>query len=261
MDSKNSKIKTVQSVERALAIVDVLADEGSAMKLSAISSKLELNISTVHRLLNTLMVWGYVEQDPYLGRYRLGIKSFEIGNKALYSLDIRSVAKPHLKQLVDKTNETANLAVLVDGEVVYIDQVETHNIIKMFASPGTRGPAYCTGSGKALLASLSEHEVNRLTREMKFIEYTSKTITNPEKLKRELEKVRQQGISIDLGEMEEDVRCVAAPIQNHEGKTVAAISLSGPRTRMTDELIKKELVPMVKDTARQISSLLGWDRD
>ncbi len=259
MDSKKSKVKTVQSVERALAILDVLAEEGSPMKLSSISKNLELNISTVHRLLNTLMVWGYVEQDPYMGKYRLGIKSFEIGNRALYSLDIRSVAKPFLKNLVDKSNETANLAILDEGEVVYIDQVETHNIIKMFASPGTRGPAYCTGSGKVLLASLSDHEINRLAREISFHSYTSSTITSLEKLKQEMTRIREQGYSLDFGEMEEDVRCVAAPLKNHEGRTVAAISLSGPRTRMSNEYILEELVPLVKETAGKISHLLGFD--
>lgn len=259
MDTKANKVKTVQSVERALAILDVLAEEGSPMKLSSVSKQLELNISTVHRLLNTLMVWGYVEQDPYMGKYRLGIKSFEIGNKALYSLDIRSVAKPFLKKLVDQSNETANLAILVEGEVVYIDQVETHNIIKMFASPGTRGPSYCTGSGKALLASLNEHELNRLSREFIFKRYTDKTITNVEDLKKELALIRRQGFSLDLGEMEDDVRCVAAPILNHEGKTVAAISLSGPRTRMSDEYLFEEMVPLLTDTAKQVSHLMGWD--
>ncbi len=259
MDGKSGKVKTVQSVERALAIMDVLAQEGSPMKLSSVSKQLELNISTVHRLLNTLMVWGYVEQDPSMGRYRLGVKAFEIGNKALYSLDIRSVAKPFLKKLVDKSNETANLAILVEGEVVYIDQVETHNIIKMFASPGTRGPAYCTGSGKALLAALNEHEINRLSRGFPFKAYTNKTITNVDALQKELAVIRQQGYSLDLGEMEEDVRCVAAPVINHEGKTVAAISLSGPRTRMSDQYLYEELVPLIINTAKQVSHLMGWD--
>lgn len=259
MDDNNSKAKTVQSVERALAIMDALAHEGSPMKLSSLSKQLGLNISTVHRLLNTLMVWGYVEQDPHMGKYRLGIKSFEIGNKALYSLDIRSVAKPYLKKLVDKSNETANLAILVEGEVVYIDQVETHNIIKMFARPGTRGPAYCTGSGKALLAALSEYEINRLARDFSFKSYTNKTITNVGDLKKELSLIRKQGYSLDMGEMEEDVRCVAAPIIDHEGKTIAAISLSGPSTRMSDQYLRNELVPLVIDTAKQISHLVGWD--
>ena len=160
-----------------MSILELLAEDGSPMKLSAISNKLNLNISTVHRLLNTLVIWDYVEQDPYIGRYRLGIKTFEIGNKALYALDIRTIAKPYLRSMVEKSNETANMAILVKGEVVYIDQVETHNIIKMFASPGIRGPAYCTGSGKALLATLSDHEINRLAQEISFESYTTKTIT------------------------------------------------------------------------------------
>ncbi len=239
--------------------MELLAEDGSPMKLSAISSQLELNISTVHRLLNTLVIWDYVEQDPYIGRYRLGIKSFEIGNKALYALDIRTIAKPYLRGMVEKSNETANMAILVKGEVVYIDQVETHNIIKMFASPGIRGPAYCTGSGKALLATLSDHEINRLAREMSFESYTTKTITNLKDLKAELLKIRKQGYSLDLGELEDEVRCVAAPVFDHEGKAVAAISLSGPRARLTDKRLQEELIPLLRDTARQVSLHMGWN--
>ncbi|HHX77536.1 MAG TPA: IclR family transcriptional regulator [Firmicutes bacterium] len=259
LEKKTGKIKTVQSVERALSLLNLLAKEETAMRLSAISKETGLNISTVHRLLNTLIVYGFVEQEPQTGRYRLGIKCFEIGNKALYTLDIRSIAKPYLKRMVEKSNETANLVILVEGEVVYIDQVETHNIIKMFARPGTRGPSYCTGVGKVLLASLSEHEINRLAKGFNFYKYTDKTITDIDNLKKELAKIKEQGYSLDLGELEDDVRCVAAPIIDHEGKTIAAISLSGPYSRMPDKYLLEELVPLVKDTAGDISSHLGWN--
>lgn len=255
-----SKGKLVQSVDRALAIVDILAKEKVPMKLSSISTSLGLNISTVHRLLNTLMAWGFVEQDPNLGRYCLGIKTFEVGNAALYSMDIRSIAKPFLKELVDTCKETANLAILVDSEVVYIDQVESQNIIKMFAEPGTRGPSYCTGSGKALLASLKEPELNRVLREIDYKRYTDKTITNPEELRKELSLIKERGYSLDFGELEDDVRCVAVPIKNHEGKAVAAISVSGPRSRMTETFLENELIPTVVNTTRQISERLGYHK-
>ncbi len=254
------KAKTVQSVDRTLAILETLANHREPISLTLLSVKLGLNISTVHRLLNTLIVAGFVEQEPNQGHYRLGLKTFEIGNAALYNLDIRSIAKPYLKELVDRCSETANLSVLNHGDVVYIDQVESPNIVKMFAQPGTRGPAYCTASGKVLLAALTPVEVNQIIKETKFFKYTDSTITDPELLKEEIAKVRQQNYAIDFGELEEGVQCVAAPIRNHEGKTIAAISVSGPETRIRQFFPQAELIKLITEAANRISLKLGFYR-
>ncbi|TYO96205.1 IclR family transcriptional regulator [Desulfallas thermosapovorans] len=254
------KTKTVQSVDRSLAILEALARHREPIALTVLSVKLGLNISTVHRLLNTLIVAGFVEQEPNQGRYRLGLKTFEIGNAALYNLDIRSIAKPYLKELVDRCNETANLSVLNRGEVVYIDQVESPNIVKMFAKPGTRGPAYCTASGKVLLASLPPGELNQIVKKNKFYKYTDRTITDSELFKKELAKVKQQNYAIDFGELEEGVQCVAAPVRNHEGKTIAAISVSGPATRISQSFPRAELIKLIIEAANRISLQLGFYR-
>ncbi len=254
------KAKTVQSVDRTLAILETLASYREPISLTMLSVKLGLNISTVHRLLNTLIIAGFVEQEPNQGHYRLGLKTFEIGNAALYNLDIRSIAKPYLKELVDRCSETANLSVLNHGDVVYIDQVESPNIVKMFAQPGTRGPAYCTACGKVLLAALIPGEVNQIIKETKFFKYTDSTITDPELLKEEIDKVRQQSYAIDFGELEEGVQCVAAPIRNHEGKTIAAISVSGPETRISQVFSQAELIKLIIEAANRISLQLGFFR-
>jgi DNA-binding IclR family transcriptional regulator len=254
------KAKTVQSVDRTLAILEALANNREPISLTMLSVKLGLNISTVHRLLNTLIIAGFVEQEPNQGHYRLGLKTFEIGNAALYNLDIRSIAKPYLKDLVDRCGETANLSVLNHGDVVYIDQVESPNIVKMFAQPGTRGPAYCTACGKVLLATLTPGEVNQIIKETKFIKYTSSTITDPEILKKEIAKAKQQNYAIDFGELEEGVQCVAAPIRNHEGKTIAAISVSGPDNRISHGMPEEQLIKLVTEAANRVSLQLGFYR-
>lgn len=253
------RVKTVQAVDRSLAILDALARYGGPVSLTVLSNKLGLNISTVHRLLNTLIVAGFVEQEPNQGHYRLGLKAFEVGNAALYNLDIRSIAKPYLKELVDKCNETANLSILDRGDVVYIDQVESSNIVKMFAKPGTRGPSYCTGSGKVMLAFLTPTELDKALRDIKLYKHTENTITDLSQLKKELEKIRQQSYAVDLGELEEGVQCVAAPIRNHESKCIAALSISGPTSRITGFSLT-ELIRIVTHAANRVSLQLGFYR-
>lgn len=256
-EKNNPKGQGVQAVDRALSILEALARAEGPVMLSALSAELGLHISTVHRLLNTLARRGFVEQEPYQGRYRLGLKLFEIGNRALYSLDIRAIARPYLRQLVEEFNETANLAVLDGAEVVYIDQVESKNMIKMLARPGTRGPAYCTGAGKVLLAALAPSQLERVLTNTPLKRYTAATITDVEQLKQELERIREQGFALDRGELEEGVRCVAAPIKNHEQRVVAALSVSGPSSRITDDLLQGKLVEAVRTAAVSISQALG----
>ncbi len=253
----DKKGQRVQSVERALYLLEILSEVGRPMTLSDISEKAGLNISTVHRLLHTLISHQFVQQDLNSGKYRLGLKVFEIGSKALYSLDIRQVARPDLQDLVDRCNETVNMAILEQGEVVYIEQVESSNMIKMFARVGSRGPAHCTGAGKVLLAYLDQEELSSVIKRG-LVRFTPKTITDPDKLIEELHTIREQGYSLDIEEMEEGVKCIAAPIRNHEGKVIAAVSISGPVARMTDKRLKDMIIKNLKEITHKISINLGY---
>lgn len=253
----DKKGQRVQSVERALYLLEILSEVGRPMTLSDISEKAGLNISTVHRLLHTLISHQFVQQDLNSGRYRLGLRIFEIGSKALYSLDIRQVARPDLQELVDRCNETVNMAIIDQGEVVYIEQVESSNMIKMFARVGSRGPAHCTGAGKVLLSYLDEAELAKVLKK-ELTRFTPKTITDPNKLMEELIIIREQGYSLDVEEMEEGVKCIAAPIRNHEGKVIAAVSISGPVARMTEKRLKDIIIKNLKDTTQKISINLGY---
>ncbi|MGI5920820.1 MAG: IclR family transcriptional regulator [Syntrophomonadaceae bacterium] len=251
--------KTVQSVERALSIIEAMAQYGIPMSLGELAARVDLKPSTVHRLLSTLMAKGFVNQDDN-SRYKLSIKLFDIGNTATYAMDIKEIASPFMRELLDKCNETVNLAVLDQDEVVYIDQLESNNIVivKMFARIGNRGPAYCTGSGKVLLAGLSPEDLNKYISHVNLQKFTSDTITDPAMLVKELARVRREGYALDLGERDEGVRCVAAPINNHEGQVMAALSVSGPSMRMTASYINNELTPLVKDMASRISEKMGY---
>lgn len=251
------KSHVVQAVDRSLAILEAMAREGGPMSLGEISAEVELTRSTVHRLLATLMSRGFARQDSVTGRYSLGFKALEVGTSFLASLDIRAIARPHLRKLAQSCAETANLAVLEGLDVVYIDQVEAESMIKMRARLGSRGPAYCTGSGKVLLAALSEDELEHLLRGRVLKRYTTRTITDPERLLQELDKVREEGYALDFGEMEPAVRCAAAPVRNHEGRIVCAVSISGPDGRIEGDRLRNVLVPAVIKAANDVSLELG----
>ncbi|NLB17776.1 MAG: IclR family transcriptional regulator [Syntrophomonadaceae bacterium] len=254
--------KTVQSIDRVLSIIEALAEHEAPMHLGDLAEQVVLKPSTVHRLLNTLLVRGFVEQDED-SRYKLSMKLYYIGNRATYATDIKAMAAPFMREMLEKANETVNLAILDRGEVVYIDQMESNNIVivKMFARVGNRGPAHCTGSGKVLLAYLPPDELSRYLSETKLEKFTRDTITDPEMLGKELARVAREGYALDLGERDEEVRCVATPIMNHDGQVVAALSVSGPSMRMTPSYMNNELIPMAKDISLRLSRKMGYQKD
>ncbi|MCK8816713.1 IclR family transcriptional regulator [Natroniella sulfidigena] len=248
--------KIVQSVDRALDILEILVEVQRPITLSEISKKAELNISTAHRLLNTLVMRGFAAQEES-GKYKLGLHLFEIAGTLENSMDLKTVVKPYLEEIVEECNETVNLVILDQGEVLYVDQVESTNMIRMFANVGSRGPAHSLGAGKVLLAYLGEEQLEQVLDQIELTEFTANTITDPTELKEELIKIRKQGYAIDFEEMEEGVRCVAAPIRDSNEKVVAAISVSGPNIRITEEVLYEEMVPLVTAKAEEISNKLA----
>jgi len=250
----------VQAVDRALAILETLAESERPMGLVELSTRVGLHVSTVHRLLATMGKRRFVAQDPQTGRYRLGMRAFEVGSAAIQQVELREVARPHLRWLMEETQETANLAVLMDGEVVYIDQVESQNLVRMFTRVGRRVPAHCTGVGKILLAGLSDEEVLHILDERGLPRFTPHTIVDPQELLQELQRVRASGYALDNEEREVGVRCVAGPVRDHEGKVVAAVSISGPSSRITEDRLSR-LIAAVRTATSRISTELGWRGD
>ncbi|WP_341877932.1 IclR family transcriptional regulator [Defluviitalea saccharophila] len=247
----------VQSVDRTLSILEVLSDYEDGLGLAELSMKLDLHKSTVHRLLSTLIIKGYVEQDAITNKYKITLKLFELGSKRIANMDILEIAKPYLKELMEKTNEVVHLVIRENTDIIYIDKVESETTIRMHSRIGRRSPMYCTAVGKAMMAWLHEKEVEDIWNKSDIQQYTAFTITNLEDMKTELNLIKQKGFAMDEQENELEVRCIGAPIFDYTGKPCAAISISGPITRMTDGKIERFSKWLIHYAA-EISKKLGY---
>jgi DNA-binding IclR family transcriptional regulator len=251
----------VQTIERASSILDILAQSPHGISIRELSDKIRLPKGTTHRLLSSLSYFGYVRQDPKTRNYLLGLKLVELGQLILSQLDLRKEAEPFLRDLAERTKETVHLVFLDRNEIVYIDKVETDQNpsgLKMASRVGLRNPAHSSAVGKVLLAHFSEEELKNFIKEKGLLKRTENTIVDPTQLREHLKSVRAQGYAIDDEENEKGIRCVAAPIYNEVGKTVAAMSISGPAFRITKKLIQESLKKEVMGTALKISQRLGF---
>lgn len=250
-------VEIVQSVDRALSILEMLSDYSEGLGIKDISEKVELHKSTVHRLLRTLIVKGFVEQDDTSNKYRISLKMFELGYKRIENIDIVGASKPHIENLMKSVNEVVHLVVRDKNKIVYIDKVEADNTIRMASTIGRRSPLYCTSVGKAILAYMSEEEMEEIWNKSNVKKLTKNTITDLNEFKKELHEIRNQGYAEDDEENELGVRCIGVPIFNRLGKVEGAISVSGPTTRIT----KKKLHALsneVKKYGALISKELGY---
>ena len=244
----------IKVLDKSLSILETMLRQGSAMTMTEISEKLGLYPSTTHRILDTLRHWGYVEQEPNNQRYQLGLKVIELGMAKLQQMDLAREATPYLKELVNQCNETVHLGVLEEGEVLYLAKEESSQTIRMCSYVGKRAPLHCTALGKILLAYMPEEERKKILEDRELPRLTEKTITDKEELKEELNKVKKQGFALDRGENEKDVRCIAAPIRNYQGKIIAAVSISGPAYRVDidkQNYLKEALIEISKKISKR----------
>lgn len=247
----------VQSVERTLDILESLVEFGSEVGLVEISQTVGLPLATVHRLLGTLIRRGYVKQNRQNRKYSLGFRALQMGNDMRQRFSLRLEARPFLQRLVERSGESANLAVLDDGEVVYIDQAQSSRILRMFTQLGNRVSAHSTGSGKALLAFASPDTVLGVLRRYGMTPRTPNTITQPERFAAELGRVRKLGYALDDQEHEEGVRCLAVPVRDASGQVVASLSISGPVTRLDDAHVGM-FTSEILDCGAKLSARLGF---
>ena len=236
-DSETKFPYRVQVLDRALAIIDTLAKEREDLSLMEVTAKLGLHKSTAHRLLMILERHRMVEREPQTGRYRLGLRLFELGALAIARFDIRDRARPYLERVLFETEETVHLCVLDAGEVLYVDKVEPSRSVRMASKIGRLSPAHCSAVGKAMLAHLPEREVDDILKQHGLSRMTSKTIVTPAELKAELQAVRERGYAIDNEEAEDGVRCVGVVVLGHNGRPLGAISTSAPSFRLTMERV------------------------
>jgi DNA-binding IclR family transcriptional regulator len=247
----------VQSVVRALRLIDTLGQSRGEVGIAELSKRVGLHVSTVHRLLTTLVQQGFCRQNPETGRYALGAKLFQLGEVCLGQMDLRELARSFLARLSRETGETANLVVLDGREALYLDKVESPQNLRIFSRIGHRAPLYCTAVGKVLLAYRPATERRSLLGTGAFKPFTRHTVTSPARLRRELEEVGRQGYALDREECEEGAYCLAVPVRNAQGRIEAALSVSGPTVRMGDHRLP-DLVPLMRRAGEELSAQLGF---
>lgn len=247
----------VKSVERALQLIGLLAEESREVSLTEISNKLGWPKSTTHGIISTLCDYRFVDQSPQTGWYRLGIRLFELGHKVGQNWDIREIARPVMQKLNEKFGEMVQLATEDAGEVFYIEKIDSVHIIRIVSDIGKRLPMHCSGLGKAMLAYRSQAEVKRVLTQKGMKIMTQHTITGLIEMNRELEKVRKQGFAIDDQEIMLGLRCVAAPIRDGNGDVRYGISVSGLAERLTGDYFER-IKNGVIEAAAEISQLMGY---
>ncbi len=245
----------VQSVERTFAIIEALSKTEKGAMLGELSSATDLNKSTVHRLLNSLILMGYVSKTSENSRYFLTMKMFEVGSRIIRETNHLENSKPYLIKLSSETGEAVHMVVQDGKDIVYIFKVDSgNNSVRMSSRVGMRSPMYCTAVGKAILAHLSDDEVDKIWNESKVVSRTKNTITALDELKRQLEMIRENGYAVDDEENESGVMCVGASIIDYADKVVGAFSVSVPMIRMDTNRLKS-ISALVLKTRSEICSL------
>jgi DNA-binding IclR family transcriptional regulator len=229
----------LQSIDRAVAVLDLLGESEVPLNLAEICRRMPLCKSTAHRSLMVLERALLIERTPD-NRFCLGMKLYDLGNRAVEQMDLRTRAAPAFRQLSQQLRETLHLGVLQKTSVVYLEKAHGSQKICSGSKTGSSNPAYCTAMGKAMLAFLPPDATNYLIESMRFVRFTPKTLCTREDLMKSLERVRRRGYGIDDEEIELGVRCIAAPIFDENHMPIAAISVSGPSSR-----IQVQSVPMI----------------
>ena len=245
----------VQSVERIFQLIEQLASHPAGASLQRLAQETGLAKSTVHRLLASLVSLGYAAQEPETGRYRLTLKMFELSSGIVNSMEIMDVAKAHLERLSQRTGEAVHLVIRDARDIVYIYKTES-GPMRMSSRVGLRSPLYCTGVGKAILATLTEEEVEDVWRHSTPQKLTGRTVTDLPALRAQLNEVRACGYAIDDEENELGIRCVALAIPGPGGKADSAFSISGLAPYMTPERIRR-IAALALETRADILRDLG----
>ena len=255
MSPRNADGSRLSSVASSIRLLKAFSEEQVEIGISDLAKRLGVAKSTVHRLAVTLVADGMLEQNPDTGKYRLGLSLFRLGSLVRRRMNVSNEARPLLRELREKVNETVHLAVLDGTEIMYVFNLESTQSIRMRSDVGVRKPAYCTAEGQVILAYQPPEVIDLVVREG-LAARTPQTITDPLALKKVLEGVRSRGCAIEDEESELGMRCIAAPLRNDAGEVVAAIGLAGPVSRLSKKALTT-FVPHVIETAAAISARLG----
>jgi DNA-binding IclR family transcriptional regulator len=246
----------LQSLDRAVAVLELLGESDGPLGLADVCERMELHNSTAHRALMVLERTGLIERTPE-NRFRLGLKLYELGSRAIEQIDLRARVQPWFRKLSAQVGETVHLGVMQKTSIVYLDKVDPINRRVWLASRvGASNPVHCTAMGKAILAFLPPDAAADIIARIHFTRFTPRTLVTPEALQRSLDRVRRRGYAIDDEEVECGVRCVGAPILNESGRPVAAVSVSGPSSRITQHSVPG-IAEHLLNCCREISASLG----
>ena len=248
----------IRSVTKAIRLLDMLGQGNGAYGVSELARLVDMDKSSVSRMLRTLEQAGYVEQDAITQRYSLGLNIGVLGYKALKRMDLRTAARPLLERLAETTGECAHIAILADRRAFYIDQVAPERGVGVDAPVGTLAPLHCTALGKVLLAFQPDALREDMMQAMSYEPYTRRTLGSAEALRDHLTRVRSHGVAFDDEEYSVGVRCMATPVFRFDNAVCGAIGVSGPSPRITDARLS-EWEPMLIDMSRELSTRLGWD--
>lgn len=245
----------------ALDIIESFRGAKEGLGVTELATKLKLHKNNIFRLLATLQTRGYIDQEPRTGNYRLGVRTFEIGQVFLAQTGILDQARPVMDQLSEACNETVYISVLKEDRVVYLDIAETTHSVRVANRVGALLPAHCTAAGKAQLAYLSEDELLRIFTKTRLSGPTPNTIADRDKLFAHLKAVAKKGYALDLEEQEVGVLCIGVPVRDYTGRAVAGMCISGPGCRMTRKKMETELLPLIKAAGEEVSRKLGYSPD
>lgn len=260
MAKKEKSDYIIQSVAHAFDLLEEFRGDVDELGVTELSNRLKLHKNNVFRLLATLESRGYIEQNKMTEKYRLGLKSLELGQNFLKQMGLLRQARPVLKEIVDACNETAYVSVIRDRQVVYLDVIESNQTVRVVSRVGHRLPLYCTAVGKAQIAFDSTDEIERaLPKEL--LPHTPNTVTEKKRLLDHLKEVAHKGYAVDNEEFDEGVKCIGVPIRDYTRRVVGALSISAPGYRLTSQRIEKELVPLMLKAGHELSTKLGYEID
>lgn len=246
----------VQSVDRALSILETLAEDDEGYRLSDLAVRTGLSASTVHRLLATLESRRFVQFDRAESKWHVGVRSFTVGASFARRRNFSAQAIPYLRKLRDLTRETANLAMVDDEFIIMLTRMESREIMRSLTQVGGRVAMVTSGVGKAVLATYSDEDVGAVIRHHGMPRLTEKSIVRPSDLFKELERIRKQGYALDDEEACMGLRCIAAVVYNDCAEPLAAISVSGMTSRMTEDRLP-EIGQIVREVAGELTVALG----
>ena len=249
-----------KSLGHTLDLLELLSTEPNGLKMTEIGRRLDLNKSTIYRLLAELKQRGYVTQEGNRGVYKIGIKFIELVGSYLNNVELKTEAHPVLGRLNSQIDQTVYLAILQDDQVVYIDKIQKFNSFRKYTIIGQRKPLHCTSLGKSLLLTTPDIEIAELLDRQGMGRYTANTITDAEEFLEEIHASRLRGWTVDNGEIEEGVKCVAAPILDYQNRVIAAVSVSW-FTDCCSDLTEEEISPAIVAAANEVSTHMGCTND